>query len=133
MSTKHTPNNPPRLRRQDESAEEYRVAMGWDQPKPSTSTAPFLTPDQVFSLNEKHGWFEFKDAQGDVSRAFAQDAIEMHERIRSAAQDMLAALQAEEEWRRRDEDGALDPEWDYEEMVGRKRRAAIAKATGSAA
>lgn len=42
---------------------------------------------------------------------------------------LLDALQAEDEWRRRDADGALDPEWDYEVMVGNKRRAAIAKAT----
>jgi hypothetical protein len=54
--------------------------------------APYLTPDQVHSLNEKHGWFAYGDAQSDVSRAFAQDAIAMHERIRGAAQDMLIAL-----------------------------------------
>lgn len=54
----------------------------------------FLTPDQVYALNEKHGWFQFGDAQSDVSRAFAQDAIAMHERIRAAAQDMLAALES---------------------------------------
>lgn len=45
--------------------------------------------------------------------------------------DLLEALQAEEEWRARDLSGAIDPEWDYETMVGAKRRAAIAKATGS--
>lgn len=45
--------------------------------------------------------------------------------------EMLAALQAEREWRERDAAGALDPEWDYERMVGDRRRAAIAKATGS--
>jgi hypothetical protein len=49
-----------------------------------------------------------------------------------AAPDLLAALQAEEEWRGREEVGALDPEWDYELMVGDKRRAAIAKAEGRA-
>lgn len=41
--------------------------------------------------------------------------------------ELLAALQAEQEWRERDEAGAIDPEWDYEQMVGSKRRAAIAK------
>ncbi|MNR63365.1 hypothetical protein D3C85_1856580 [compost metagenome] len=48
----------------------------------------------------------------------------------TAGPEMLAALQAEEEWRSREAAGALDPEWDYEVMVGNKRRAAIAKATG---
>lgn len=42
---------------------------------------------------------------------------------------LLAALQAEEEWRARDADGELDPEWDYDTMVAAKRRAAIAQAT----
>ncbi|MDR3445956.1 hypothetical protein [Dyella sp.] len=53
---------------------------------------PYLTDDQVQQLNEKHGWFEFGDAQSDVSRSFAQDAIAMHERIRSAAPDLLASV-----------------------------------------
>lgn len=46
--------------------------------------------------------------------------------------DLLHALQAEQEWRQRDTDGAIDPEWDYESMVGDLRRAAISKATGAA-
>lgn len=53
-------------------------------------------------------------------------------RLIAAAPDLLEALQAEQEWRARDEVGAIDPEWDYERMVGDKRRAAIAKATGVA-
>lgn len=52
----------------------------------------YLTPDQVTQLNEKHGYFQFADAQGNVSQDFAQDAIAMHEQIRSAAQDLLKAL-----------------------------------------
>lgn len=48
----------------------------------------------------------------------------------AAAPDLLAASQAEQEWRDREEAGALDPEWDYETMVGSKRRAAITKAEG---
>ena len=55
----------------------------------------YLTADQVYELNEKHGWFEFGDAQSDVSRAFANDAIETYERVRAAAPDLLEAL---EEW-----------------------------------
>ena len=53
----------------------------------------YLTNDQVLALNEKHGWFKFRDAQSDVSRAFAQDAIAMHERIRGAAPELLAACE----------------------------------------
>ena len=53
-------------------------------------------------------------------------------RLIAAAPELLVALQAEHEWRERDEAGAIDPEWDYETMVGSKRRAAIAKATGDA-
>lgn len=50
----------------------------------------------------------------------------------AASPELLAALEAEQEWREREAAGALDPEWDYERMVGDKRRAAIAKATGAA-
>lgn len=59
----------------------------------SANGKTYLTPDQVQQLNEKHGWFQYRDAQSDVSRAFAQDAISMHERIRAAAPDLLTALQ----------------------------------------
>lgn len=52
----------------------------------------YLIPEQVHELNERHGWFEFGDAQSDVSKAFAQDAIAMHEAMRGAAPEMLAAL-----------------------------------------
>jgi len=53
---------------------------------------PYLTNDQVHTLNEKHGWFAHADGQSDVSRQFAQDAIALHERIRTAAPAMLAML-----------------------------------------
>jgi hypothetical protein len=52
-------------------------------------------------------------------------------RLIASAPELLEALQAEEEWTAREEAGAIDPDWDYEQMVGSKRRAAIAKATGS--
>lgn len=55
-------------------------------------STPYLSNEQVQQLNEKHGWFEFRDAQSEVSRAFAQDAIAMHEAMRAAAPDLLAAL-----------------------------------------
>ena len=57
------------------------------------TTRTYLSEGQVHALNEKHGWFEFRDAQGDVSRDFAQDAIALHENIRAAAPELLEALQ----------------------------------------
>lgn len=45
--------------------------------------------------------------------------------LETSHRELLVALQAEQEWRERDEAGALDPEWDYELMVGDKRRRAI--------
>jgi len=53
----------------------------------------YLTKEQVYELNELHGWFEYADAQGDASRSFAQDAIAMHEAMRKAAPDLLFALE----------------------------------------
>lgn len=53
----------------------------------------YLTAEQVFTLNAKHGWFEHGDAQGDVSKEFAQDVIEMHEQIRAAAPELLEAAE----------------------------------------
>lgn len=54
----------------------------------------WLSDDQVKTLNERHGWFKHGDAQSDVSRAFANDAVEAHERVRAAAPEMLEALKA---------------------------------------
>jgi len=42
------------------------------------SGARHLTDEQVLTLNERHGWFQYRDAQSDVSRQFAHDAIEMY-------------------------------------------------------
>lgn len=52
----------------------------------------WLSDEQVQTLNERHGWFKHGDAQSDVSREFANDAVEAHERLRSAAPDLLEAL-----------------------------------------
>lgn len=35
----------------------------------------YLGRDAVLRLNETHGYFQFRDAQGDVSRDFANDAV----------------------------------------------------------
>lgn len=86
----------------------------------------YLTDEQVFRLNEEHGWFAYGDAQGDVSRAFANDAISMYERVREAAPDLLEALQA-----LIDMDVAYQRGPKVEDAVERAR-AAIAKATGGA-
>ena len=59
----------------------------------NNTTRNYLSEGQVHALNEKHGWFEFRDAQGDVSRDFSQDAIALHESIRAAAPELLAVLQ----------------------------------------
>lgn len=91
----------------------------------SAAQIAHLTPEQVHSLNEKHGWFAYRDAQSDVSKAFAQDAITMHERIRAAAQDMLAALKRIE--------GLSDYEMSDGDGARRIAREAISKATGNPA
>lgn len=54
--------------------------MGEAKPTPG-----LLHNGQVFALNAKHGWFEYGDAQSDVSRAFAADAIAEYERVRDEA------------------------------------------------
>lgn len=51
-----------------------------------------LSENLMYELNEKHGYFQFGDAQGDVSKAFANDVIAIHESIRNNAPDMLNAL-----------------------------------------
>lgn len=82
---------------------------------------PLLSNEQVQALNEKHGWFKHGDAQSDVSRAFANDAVEAYERVRSAAPELLEALRTLVD--------SIDPEsTGWSEAV-----AAIAKATGGAA
>ena len=54
----------------------------------------YLTKQQVQEMNERHGWFEFSDAQSDVSNDFANEAIERYERIQTAAPTMYAALES---------------------------------------
>lgn len=54
----------------------------------------YLSPDMVQQMNDKHGWFTYRDAQSGVSNAFANEAVERHERLRAAALDMYAALKS---------------------------------------
>lgn len=65
---------------------------------------------------ESREWEHFAHQLRDVAPAIASPQL-------------LEALQKEEEWRAREAAGELDPEWDYEQMVGQYRRAAIAAAT----
>ena len=37
-----------------------------------------LTKDQIADLNEKHGYFDYADAQGDVTLAFVRDIEKIH-------------------------------------------------------
>ena len=99
--------------------------------------AQHLTVEQVYKLNEKHGWFQFGDAQSDVSKAFAQDAIAMHENMRSAAKDLYEAAKLVLAWYDAEDDHSQEP--DFYKRIEMCRasesaiRAAIAKAEGGAA
>lgn len=84
----------------------------------------FISPDLVYELNEKHGWFQYGDAQSDVSNAFANEAIARYERIRSAAPDLLAALEIADKFC-----GSLTSD-ECPDSVHVPIRAAIAKAKG---
>lgn len=41
----------------------------------TTADASYLSNESVSELNQIHGWFQYEDAQSDVSRAFANNAI----------------------------------------------------------
>ncbi len=53
-----------------------------------------LTRSQVLAVAEKYGEFQYGDAQGDKRLAFAADLIAARKRIRDAAPELLAALEA---------------------------------------
>ncbi|MBB6580058.1 hypothetical protein HNP33_004184 [Comamonas odontotermitis] len=50
----------------------------------------YLGEQQVQALNEKHGYFEYGDAQGDVSAAFANEAVAAYLRVNEEAQAVMA-------------------------------------------
>lgn len=97
----------------------------------STKHTPktFLSRDQVWQLNEKHGWFQFGDAQSDVSNAFANDAIAMHENMRQAAPELFEALVMAMELLQKTPDEFAMPD----HPVWGVSRKAISKATGEQA
>lgn len=35
----------------------------------------YISDETVSELNDQHGWFQYEDAQSDVSRAFANNAV----------------------------------------------------------
>lgn len=98
-----------------------------------------INRDQVYALNEKYGYFEFGDAQGDVSLAFANDAVALHERVRSSAPELLEALEETDKdltvlMGNIGDAAKRDPKWEgmYEVVSAwrSRNRAVIAKATG---
>lgn len=68
-----------------------------------------LSKEQLTALNEKHGWFEYGDAQSNVSMAFALDAIASYEHVRNAAPATLMALETLVEYCNRLDDFCDDP------------------------
>jgi hypothetical protein len=89
----------------------------------------FISREQVQELNEKYGWFQFRDAQGEVSNAFANEAIARYERMRAAAPDLFKALLAYVHYT---DAGVQTGEADHGEIdLAVQARAAIAKAIGS--
>lgn len=48
----------------------------------------YLSDDTVLELNNQHGWFQYEDAQSDVSRAFANNAIHVFLEIATEAEQI---------------------------------------------
>jgi hypothetical protein len=95
----------------------------------SAAHTPYLTAEQVQNLNEKHGWLKHADAQGEASRAFVQEAIAMHERIRDMAFELLAIVQKLAKLREGLENGNSSAEYAATELA-RVAGEVAAKATG---
>lgn len=54
----------------------------------TTADVLYLSNDSVDELNQVHGWFQYEDAQSDVSRAFANNAINKFIEIAKEAEDV---------------------------------------------
>lgn len=50
--------------------------------------ALYLSDESVSELNHVHGWFQYEDAQSDVSRAFANNAIHKFLAIAKEAEEV---------------------------------------------
>ena len=93
-----------------------------------------LTREQVFTIAEKYGAFEFGDAQGDKRICFAADVIAAHQRLRDAAPEMLEALNLYLLWCEVEDDHTKA---DFKQRMQMCRdaedaaRRAVTKATGS--
>lgn len=53
----------------------------------TTQDGDYLSKGAVASLNERHGWFQFSDAQSDVSNAFANNAVHAYLESAKEAQE----------------------------------------------
>lgn len=67
----------------------------------SDKPRPHLNKEQVYKLNVRHGYFQYGDAQGNVSCEFANDAVAAYmqmcaEASQVAARTGLAPLDMEE-------------------------------------
>lgn len=85
--------------------------------------------DLLHKLHERPEWIAPFPGR-EHHKHWCADVIHPDMRLIAAAPELLEALEAEQEWRAREEAGALDPEWDYDTMVASRRRAAISKAKG---
>lgn len=81
------------------------------------------------ALSQSDDWARALGLADDAAEAIAQADAILRAAGLSTYSEALAALRAEQEWHDRAANGALDPDWDYETLVGSKRRAAITKAT----
>lgn len=43
--------------------------------KRTEKNGEYLSDETISELNDQHGWFQYEDAQSDVSRAFANNAV----------------------------------------------------------
>lgn len=92
-----------------------------------------LSDAQVLTLNERHGWFQFGDAQSDVSRAFANDAVAAYLRLRDAAPDYYEGVRCFIAYEQEMEAGNDVVAMQLYDNASTKLRAAHAKATGESA
>ena len=60
----------------DSMCHECMMKEKWEEPEPANQKP--ITPEQILSLNKKHGYFQYGDAQGATTLAFVRDIEEIH-------------------------------------------------------
>lgn len=55
--------------------------------KRTLKNGQYISDETVSELNDKHGWFQYEDAQSDVSRAFANNAVHAFLEIAKEAEE----------------------------------------------